>query len=251
MITCPKCGTEYKGAERFCPKDGTRLGTGEGQLPKVPSIPPDRDPLIGKVIQGRYKVQAQIGEGGMGVVYVAEHVEIEKRVALKVLRDDFSKRPEVVARFRQEARSAGKIGNAHIVDVTDFGQLDNGGVYFVMEHLQGSGLNDVIRAGLVDVERGARIVLQIARALKAAHKQGIVHRDLKPENIFLIENDEEQEFVKILDLYREDFGPGFRGAATDKDGNDLRHAGVHVAGTSFRKAAGPPRGHLRPRMHHV
>lgn len=200
MITCPKCKTEYDGAERFCPKDGTRLGTGEGLLPKLPSIAPDKDPLIGTVIQGRYRVIAQIGEGGMGVVYVAEHVEIEKRVALKVLRDDFSKRPEVVARFRQEARSAGRIGNAHIVDVTDFGQLENGGVYFVMEHLQGRGLNDLIRCERIGVERGVYIVVQIARALKAAHKLGIVHRDLKPENIFLVENDEEKDFVKILDF---------------------------------------------------
>ena len=200
MITCPKCKTEYDGAERFCPKDGTRLGTGEIHAPKVPSIAPGKDPLINTVIQGRYRVIAQIGEGGMGVVYEAEHVEIEKKVALKVLRDDFSKRPEVVARFRQEARSAGKIGNAHIVDVTDFGQLDNGGVYFVMEHLQGRGLNDLIRSEVISVERGVYIIVQIARALKAAHRLGIVHRDLKPENIFLVENDEERDFVKILDF---------------------------------------------------
>ncbi len=200
MIKCQKCGTEYTGAERFCPKDGARLGTGEMPAVKLPSIPPEKDPLINKVIQGRYKVLAQIGEGGMGVVYVAEHVEIEKKVALKVLRDDFSKRPEVVARFRQEARSAGKIGNAHIVDVTDFGQLDNGGVYFVMEYLQGRGLNEVIRKERINVKRAANIVLQIAQALKAAHKLGIVHRDLKPENIYLIEKDEEKEYVKILDF---------------------------------------------------
>ena len=200
MITCPKCKTQYDGAERFCPKDGTRLGTGEVMVSKMPSLSPGSDPLINKIISGRYKVLSQIGEGGMGVVYEAEHIEIEKKVALKVLRDDFSKRPEVVARFRQEARSAGKIGNAHIVDVTDFGQLDNGGVYFVMEHLQGRGLNEVIRDENITVERGVYIVLQIAKALKAAHKMGIVHRDLKPENVFLVENDEEKDFVKILDF---------------------------------------------------
>ena len=145
MINCPKCGIEYDGAERFCPKDGTRLSvTGEAVALRT-SIPPGRDPLLNKVIHGRYRVIDQIGEWGMGVVYVAEHVEIEKKVALKVLRDDFSKRPEVVARFRQEARSAGKIGSDHIVDVTDFGELDNGGVYFVMEYLQGKGLSDIIR----------------------------------------------------------------------------------------------------------
>jgi serine/threonine-protein kinase len=200
MIICPKCGIEYSGAERFCPKDGTRLGTGEGQISKIPSITPGQDPLINKIIQGRYKVLRQIGEGGMGVVYEAEHIEIEKKVALKILRDDFSKRPEVVARFRQEARSASKIGNAHIVDVTDFGQLETGGVYFVMEYLQGKGLNEIIKNEEIDVERAVHIVLQIARALKAAHKMEIVHRDLKPENIYIVEKDEETEFVKILDF---------------------------------------------------
>ncbi len=200
MIACPKCGTDYDGAEMFCPKDGTRLGgSGEGRAVK-PSIPPDADPLVGSVIQGRYKVLHQIGEGGMGVVYVAEHVEIEKKVALKVLRDDFSKRPEVVERFRQEARSASKIGHAHIVDVTDFGQLDDGGVYFVMEYLQGQGLSDLIRKQSITLERAVPIVTQIARALQAAHKLGIVHRDMKPENVFLVRREEEEDFVKILDF---------------------------------------------------
>jgi serine/threonine-protein kinase len=136
----------------------------------------------------------------MGVVYVAEHVEIEKKVALKVLRDDFSKRPEVVERFRQEARSASKIGHPHIVDVIDFGQLDDGGVFFAMEFLSGCGLNEICRGETVPLIRAVTIIEQIARALKAAHEKGIVHRDLKPENVFLVQRDERQDFVKILDF---------------------------------------------------
>jgi serine/threonine-protein kinase len=241
MITCPKCGTEYSGAERFCPKDGTRLGsTGEGAPVRMPSLPPNQDPLINNVIQGRYKVLNQIGEGGMGVVYIAEHVDIEKKVALKVLRDDFSKRPEVVARFKQEARSAGKIGNEHIVDVTDFGQLDQGGVYFVMEYLQGQGLSDVIRSEVLGVERAAAIVLQIAEALNAAHKLGIVHRDLKPENIFLVEDDSKRDFVKILD-----FGIA-KISDRDSEGQRLTKTGM-IFGTpeymSPEQAAGKPLDH--------
>jgi len=185
----------------FCPVDGTRLSgdkwTG-GQ--KITTLPPETDPFIGRVIQGRYRVIDRIGEGGMGVVYVAEHVEIEKRVALKVLRDDFSKRPEVVERFRQEARSASKIGHAHIVDVTDFGQLEEGGVYFAMELLSGRGLNEMCRGKTVPLERAVPIIDQIARALQAAHGKGIVHRDLKPENVFLIERDGNADFVKVLDF---------------------------------------------------
>jgi serine/threonine-protein kinase len=136
----------------------------------------------------------------MGVVYTAEHVEIEKRVALKVLRDDFSKRPEVVERFRQEARAASRIGHENIVDVTDFGQLDDGGVYFVMEHLKGMSLSEIIQGTPVELERVAPIVMQIARALTAAHNLGIIHRDLKPENIFLTKREDRDDFVKILDF---------------------------------------------------
>jgi serine/threonine-protein kinase len=188
----------YDGAERFCPQDGTRLAG--GRIGNKTTIPPAHDHLIGTVIQGRYRVIDQLGEGGMGVVYTAEHVEIEKKVALKVLRDDFSKRPEVVERFRQEARAASRIGHENIVDVTDFGQLNDGGVYFVMEHLKGMSLSEIIQGTPVSLERAVPIVMQIARALTAAHTLGIVHRDLKPENIFLTKRENRDDFVKILDF---------------------------------------------------
>lgn len=240
MNTCPKCGTVYQGAEMFCPVDGTRLGgTREARAQKI-STPPESDPLIGTVIQGRYRVIDQIGEGGMGVVYIAEHVEIEKKVALKVLRDDFSKRPEVVERFRQEAKSASKIGHAHIVDVTDFGQLNDGGVYFAMEYLQGQGLSELIRKQRIPLERAAGIIKQIARALQAAHKLGIVHRDLKPENVFLVEREEERDFVKILD-----FGIA-KISDRDTDGKRLTKTGM-IFGTpeymSPEQASGKPLDH--------
>ncbi|MDJ0765240.1 MAG: protein kinase [Myxococcota bacterium] len=239
MTTCQKCGAVYDGAEMFCPKDGTRLATTrEGRALK--SVPPEPDPFIGKVIQGRYRVLDQLGEGGMGVVYVAEHVEIEKKVALKILRDDFSKRPEVVERFRQEARSASKIGHPHIVDVTDFGQTESGGVFFVMEHLQGRGLSDLLRGQTIPVVRAVPIVTQIARALQAAHKLGIVHRDLKPENIFLVERDGQEDFVKVLD-----FGIA-KISDRDSDGQRLTKTGM-IFGTpeymSPEQASGKPLDH--------
>jgi serine/threonine protein kinase len=188
----------------FCPVDGAKLARPADEMITLDIediVEHDGgDAYIGKVIQGRYKVLRRIGEGGMGVVYVAEHVEIEKKVALKVLRDDYSKRPEVVDRFRQEARSASKIGHPHIVDVTDFGQLEDGGVYFVMEFLSGCGLNEICRGEQVPLVRAVTIIEQIARALKAAHEKGIVHRDMKPENVFLIKRDEREDFVKILDF---------------------------------------------------
>ncbi|MCZ7683691.1 MAG: serine/threonine protein kinase [Sandaracinaceae bacterium] len=143
------------------------------------------DPMVGTVLQERYRILRQIGEGGMGLVYEAEHVTIEKRVALKVLRDDFSSRPEVVERFRQEAKSATKIGNEHIVDISDFGVTPSGASYFVMELLEGEDLANVLqRDGYLPVQRAASILLQCCKALGAAHAKGIVHRDMKPENIF-------------------------------------------------------------------
>ncbi len=200
MRKCSQCGEMYDGAEMFCPVDGAKLVRFGSEEDTLDIIDTDEDAYTGKVIQGRYKVLNKIGEGGMGVVYVAEHVEIEKKVALKVLRDDFSKRPEVVERFRQEARSASKIGHPHIVDVIDFGQLDDGGVFFAMEFLSGCGLNEICRGEPVPLIRAVTIIEQIARALKAAHEKGIVHRDLKPENVFLVQRDERQDFVKILDF---------------------------------------------------
>jgi serine/threonine protein kinase len=157
--------------------------------------------LIGAEIDGRYRVMELIGEGGMGKVYLAEHVEIGKRVALKVLHPSYSRMPDLVERFRREARAASKIGHPNIVDVTDSGTTGDGSVYFVMEYLEGVELGSVIeREGALDVARALKITGQICRALSAAHREGIIHRDLKPENIFLITRDGTADVVKVLDF---------------------------------------------------
>jgi serine/threonine protein kinase len=162
----------------------------------------EQDPdLLGTEVDGRYRVIELIGEGGMGKVYLAEHVEIGKRVALKVLHPSYSRMPDLVERFRREARAASKIGHPNIVDVTDSGTTADGSVYFVMEYLEGVELGSVIeREGALDIARALRIAGQICRALAAAHQQGIVHRDLKPENIFLITRDGAADVVKVLDF---------------------------------------------------
>jgi serine/threonine protein kinase len=157
--------------------------------------------LIGSEVDGRYRVLELIGSGGMGKVYLAEHVEIGKRVALKVLHPSYSRMPDLVERFRREARAASKIGHPNIVDVTDSGTTADGSVYFVMEYLEGVELGSVIeREGALDVARALRITGQICRALAAAHREGIIHRDLKPENIFLITRDGTADVVKVLDF---------------------------------------------------
>lgn len=182
----------------FCPLDGTRLlSPSMGISSPATAV----DPLIGTVVSARYKILHRIGEGGMGIVYEAEHVVIEKRVALKVLRDDFSRRPELVERFRQEARSASRIGHDNIVDISDFGETPSGANYFVMEMLHGEDLAMVLqREGSLDPEFAAHVVLQCCKGLGAAHAKGIVHRDMKPENIFLIERDGRKDFVKLVDF---------------------------------------------------
>ena len=199
MKICPACKNEFAGGEVFCPNDGSRLTTpSQFVLPK----PSDNsDPLVGITVDDRYRIIRRIGEGGMGIVYEAEHTTLEKRVALKVLRDDFSSRSEVVERFRQEAKSASRIGNAHIVDISDFGEMPNGASYFVMELLAGEDLANVLnREPVLPIARAADVILQCCRALGAAHAKGIVHRDMKPENIFLTERDGRADFVKIVDF---------------------------------------------------
>ncbi|MEZ4339318.1 MAG: serine/threonine-protein kinase [Sandaracinaceae bacterium] len=200
MKICPSCKNEYPGGEIFCPNDGSRL-LRVSQYDTVAPPPPTGDPLLGTILGDRYQILRQIGEGGMGLVYEAEHVAIEKHVALKVLRDDFSGRPEVVERFKQEAKSASRIGSDHIVDISDFGVTPSGASYFVMELLEGEDLAEVLeKQATLDIGRATNIILQCCKALGAAHKKGIVHRDMKPENIFLVHKDGTPDFVKLVDF---------------------------------------------------
>lgn len=156
---------------------------------------------IGCVIDERYVVEAVLGKGGMGVVYRARHQVIDKLIAIKILLPNFASDPEVTERFVTEARSASAIGNAHIVDITDFGELPDGCTYFVMEYLDGKPLGRVIReqAPLTEA-RIVRIGQQIARALAAAHAAQIVHRDLKPDNVFILDGEHGPDYVKVLDF---------------------------------------------------
>ena len=196
MRVCPQCAREYLEGEAFCPFDGARLREGARAMATVPPT----DPYIGMTIDGRYRIDRVLGRGGMGTVYAARLVALDKLVALKLLRpvqDD----GQAVGRFEREARAASRLGNPHIVDIFDFGRAQNGLSYLAMELLDGEDLGNLLaRERRVPLERALRIVLQCCTALGAAHAAGIVHRDLKPENVFLVTRGDEREFVKVVDF---------------------------------------------------
>ena len=155
---------------------------------------------VGQTI-GNYVITAKLGEGGMGVVYLAEHPVIGRKVAMKAIHPELSRNPEVVSRFMTEAKSVNQIGNEHIVDIHDFGTTPDGEFYFIMEFLQGEALVDrVKRDAPMLPARALAIAGQVADALGASHQHGIIHRDLKPENIFLVTKGHTPDFVKVLDF---------------------------------------------------
>jgi serine/threonine-protein kinase len=158
------------------------------------------DHVIGAHLAGRYEVTRKIGEGGMGAVYEARHTLIGKRVAIKVLLDKYAQKADVVARLQQEARLASSIGHENIVDITDFGETDDGRTFVVMEFLDGEALASLLqREGPLPPKRAVTIARQIASALGAAHDKGVVHRDIKPENVFITRRNE-RDFVKVVDF---------------------------------------------------
>jgi serine/threonine-protein kinase len=155
---------------------------------------------VGQTV-GNYRITAKLGEGGMGVVFRAEHPVIARRAALKAIHPQFALSPEVISRFVNEAKAISQIGHEHIVDVTDFGRTADGDFYFIMEHLSGETLHEAIqRGGAMAPGRALWIAAQIADALDASHARGVVHRDLKPENVFLVEGGGRRDFVKVLDF---------------------------------------------------
>jgi serine/threonine protein kinase len=162
---------------------------------------PGEDPRIGSTLGGRYHVRRLCGEGAMGRVYEAHHIDIGRRVAIKVLHASFHHSADLVERFRREARAASKIGHPNIVDVTDSGTTSDGAFYFVMEYLEGTNLEElIVRNGPLAVDRALLVAAQITRALEAAHTAEVIHRDLKPANVMLINRQDEEDFVKVLDF---------------------------------------------------
>ncbi len=155
---------------------------------------------VGQTI-GNYKITAKLGEGGMGVVFLAEHPVIGKKVAMKAIHPELSRNAEVISRFMIEAKSVNQIGHEHIVDISDFGTTPSGEFYFVMEYLQGQAMAERLKSVTkMQAPQALTIAAQVADALGASHDHGIIHRDLKPENIYLVARGSNKDFVKVLDF---------------------------------------------------
>ena len=212
MKRCPVCGTDYPDETRFCPTDG-------GALQAIAAAAG----LVGTVIAERYHVLRRLGEGGMGEVWLAEHVRMGRKAAIKVLPPGMSHDPDAVSRFNREAASAARISHPHVCAVYDFGTTEQGNLYLAMEYLEGKTLGALLRTeGPLALPRASRFLSQCADALQAAHDLGIVHRDLKPDNIMVVTG-RTGETVKVVDF-------GIAKAMTPDKGQQVTRTGL-VVGT--------------------
>jgi serine/threonine protein kinase/Flp pilus assembly protein TadD len=190
MKYCPRCQQSYAAEQRFCLEDGELLSL--------------RDPyhLVGRTLVDKYQIRALIGIGGMGAVYSAHHLGIDRRVAIKILQPNIVLGNEhLLGLFEREAKMAGQLMHENIANVLDAGRTTDGIAYIAMEWLEGRTLEEELTAyGPMTFERAARILRQICAALDAAHAAHIIHRDLKPSNIMLVRRADRREQVKVLDF---------------------------------------------------
>jgi serine/threonine protein kinase len=187
--TCPDCHNNYDDDVLHCPEDGRGLG----DLPVI-------DELIGRTI-GSYRVERQLGKGGMGAVYMGIHPMIGSRVAIKFLHPQYNHDDKIVDRFFNEARAVNVIGHDNILKILDLDVTEDNRHFFVMEFLQGKVVQNLLKPNVsVPLEVAGPILLQVCDALEAAHRKGIVHRDLKPDNVYLISMKGKKNFVKVVDF---------------------------------------------------
>lgn len=211
---CPHCGTEYETTARFCPSDGTALR------------PKGADSLIGRVLADRYHILKRIGEGGMGRVYLGEHVKMNRQCAIKVMSPALVNDAESAARFAREASNAARIIHPNVAAVFDYGESD-GLIYLVMEFVDGEPLARVLtREAPLALDRALDLASQIADGLGAAHELGIVHRDLKPDNILVSRTRTGREIAKVVDF-------GIAKAIQEGVGEGLTHTGQVIGTPEF------------------
>jgi serine/threonine-protein kinase len=215
---CHKCSAPLQENAKFCLQCGAMVEVEAADA---------EDKLVGKIIADRYRVNAVLGEGGMGRVYVAEQKMggATRKVAIKTLHPEIASDPQIVARFYRECETVIELSHPNTIQFYDFGKLDDGSLYIVMEFIQGESLAHVLQRGPLDVSRCDKILIQICGSLHEAHQRGIVHRDLKPENVLLTNRGGQADFVKVLD-----FGIAKRSEAEDEKKGKLTQQGM-VLGT--------------------
>ena len=211
---CPQCGNEYETSARFCPSDGTSLR------------PKGSDSLIGRVMAERYHILKRIGEGGMGRVYLGEHVKMNRQCAIKVMSPALVNDHESAARFAREASNAARIIHPNVAAVFDYGESE-GLVYLVMEYVEGEPLARILaREAPLSVDRSLDLARQIADGLGSAHELGIVHRDLKPDNILVARSKAGKEVAKVVDF-------GIAKAIQENAGDALTRTGLVIGTPEF------------------
>lgn len=214
MKICPQCGSASDDQIEVCPVDHSILL----------SIDPNADPMLGKLLDEKYRLVRKIGEGGMGSIYRAVHTEMLRTCAIKLLTAPSPGKDEAIARFKREAKMASHIDNIHAVTIYDFGQTEDGMLFLAMEFIDGNPLSRVIaEERVLTIDRVVHITNQVAEALAAAHALGIVHRDLKPDNVMITRKGADADFVKVLDF-------GIAKAVADDEGENLTKTGF-VLGT--------------------
>jgi eukaryotic-like serine/threonine-protein kinase len=187
---CPQCNREFDDKTRFCQDDGTVL------RPRTQS-----DNLIGQIIDGRFHILRLIGQGGMGHVYLAEHVRMGRRCAIKMMNRSMSHDVDAVARFSREAANASRINSDNVAQIYDSGETREHGVYLAMEYVDGRPLGKIVaEEGPLPVERAVDITKQICRALSAAHAENVVHRDLTPNNVMVGRSRAGGDLIKVVDF---------------------------------------------------
>lgn len=197
---------DVKTTARFCPECETR--TDSDQCPKCGSRTlrvrreePENDPLLGQTLEGRYRIDALIGRGGMGAVYKAVQLATGQVVAVKVVRSEHARDVDAARRFHREVRAASLLSHPNTIRVFDFGESEDGDLFMVLEFLSGRTLGHLIRqTSALPESRVAKIGCEVARSLSEAHAAGLAHRDLKPDNVMLVNAAGDSDFVKVLDF---------------------------------------------------
>ena len=214
MKTCPLCSREFPDNVKFCPNDGQTLRA-KGPLAD----------LVGQVVADRYHIIKKLGEGGMGAVYLGEHVKMGRKSAIKVMTQAMANDPDAVSRFNREAANASRLSHPNICQIYDFGETSDGLIYLAMEFIEGCSLSDLIeREGSLPPARAGSILRQSADALQVAHDQTIVHRDIKPDNIMIVQARDGSDVAKVVD-----FGIA-KAVAGDETGQKVTKTGL-VVGT--------------------